>query len=137
VELADTSAWTVRRRDPDLNRRFLERMADGVIATCPMVMMELLWTARDADELAIMRVGLEALPQIPIHEPVWRRAIEVLELLAGDGPLHHRRVTPPDLLIAAAAERAGVAVLHYDRAFELIADTTGQSVRSIAPLGSL
>jgi hypothetical protein len=46
-------------------------------------------------------------------------------------------VPPQDLLIAAAAESAGVPVLHYDRHFELIAEVTGQPVRAIAPLGSL
>ena len=43
----------------------------------------------------------------------------------------------PDLLIAAAAERAELAVLHYDRHFELIAEVTGQPVRALAPLGSI
>jgi predicted nucleic acid-binding protein len=43
----------------------------------------------------------------------------------------------PDLLIAAAAEFAGMPVSHYDRDFELIAEVTGQPVRAIAPLGSL
>ena len=53
------------------------------------------------------------------------------------GPLHHRQVALPDLLVAAAAERAEIPVLHYDRHFELIASITGQPVRAIAPLGSL
>ncbi len=68
---------------------------------------------------------------------VWRRATDVFQLLAEEGPLHHRRVGLPDLLIAAAAELAELAVLHYDRDFELIASVTGQPVRSIAPLGTL
>ena len=68
---------------------------------------------------------------------VWRRATDVFERLAELGPLHHRRFTLPDILIAAAAELAEVPVLHYDRDFELIAEVTGQPVRAIAPLGSL
>ena len=75
--------------------------------------------------------------ELPIAEPAWRRATDVFERLAEAGPLHHRRVAIPDLLIAAAAELAGVAVCHYDRDFELIAEVTGQPVRTIAPLGSL
>ena len=59
------------------------------------------------------------------------------QLLAERGPLHHREVGLPDLLIAAAAELAELPVLHYDRDFELIAAVTGQPVRAIAPLGSL
>jgi predicted nucleic acid-binding protein len=42
-----------------------------------------------------------------------------------------------DLLVAAAAELAGVPVCHYDRHFEVIAEVTGQPVRAIAPLGTL
>jgi predicted nucleic acid-binding protein len=68
---------------------------------------------------------------------VWRRATDVFELLAEQGPLHHRQVGLPDLLIAAAAELAELPVLHYDRDFDVIAAVTGQPVRAIAPLGSL
>ena len=42
-----------------------------------------------------------------------------------------------DLLIAAAAEAAGLVVLHYDRDFELIADVTHQPVEWIVPAGSV
>jgi predicted nucleic acid-binding protein len=40
-------------------------------------------------------------------------------------------------LIAAAAERAEVPVLHYDEDFDRIAAVTGQATRWIAPRGSL
>jgi predicted nucleic acid-binding protein len=46
-------------------------------------------------------------------------------------------VKHPDLLIAAAAEAAGVAVVHYDEDYDRIADVTGQETRWIAPRGSL
>ncbi len=68
---------------------------------------------------------------------MWSRAFDVFEALAEHGPLHHRQVPFLDLLVAAAAERAQLPVLHYDRHFELIAEVTGQPVRAIAPLGSL
>jgi predicted nucleic acid-binding protein len=51
--------------------------------------------------------------------------------------LRHRQVKIPDLLVAAAAEQAGVGVCHYDGDFDAIAEVTGQEVRAIAPLGSL
>ena len=102
-----------------------------------MVRLELLRTTRDRASLALMRDDLSALRDVGMGERVWRRATDVLELLAEAGPLHHRRVALPDLLIAAAAELAELPVLHYDRDFELIAEVTGQPVRPIAPLGSL
>lgn len=102
-----------------------------------MVRLELLWSARDAPHAARIRSGLDALREAPMGERVWRRATDVLELLAERGPLHHREVGLPDLLIAAAAELAELPVLHYDRDFDVIAAVTGQPVRTIAPLGSL
>ncbi len=83
------------------------------------------------------REQLEALPSVSIGPRVWRRALDVYEHFARQGPLHHRRVRWPDLLVAAAAERAEIPVLHYDSHFELIAEVTGQPVLAIAPLGSL
>ena len=57
------------------------------------------------------------------------RAVEVQMLLADQG--RHRAPGIPDLLIAAAAERAGHTVLHLDRDFELIAEMTSQPVERV------
>jgi len=38
----------------------------------------------------------------------------------------YRAPSVPDLIIAAAAELAGLTVLHLDKDFELIAEITGQ-----------
>lgn len=137
MELADTSAWTSKDRDPVVARDFARRARRGEVATCDMVRMEILVTARDADELAAWRRYLGRLPDCPIGPPQWQRALDVMQALADRGPLHHRQVKLPDLLIAAAAERAEMTLVHYDRHFELIAEVTGQPVRVIAPLGSL
>jgi len=137
TELADTSAWTNRGRDDAVRDDFDARLNAGTIATCELVRLELLWTSRDHEDFVVMRDKLGSLREIGIGSRVWRRATDVFEQLAAAGPLHHRRVTLPDLLVAAAAELAEVPVLHYDRDFELIAGVTGQPVRAIAPLGSL
>jgi predicted nucleic acid-binding protein len=137
VELADTSAWALRARDAAVRREFDELLVRRAIATCDMVRFELLWSARDARDLAELREELDELRDAPIAKRDWQRALDVFESLARQGPLHHRRMRAPDLLIAAAAERAELAVLHYDRHFELIAEVTGQPVRALAPLGSL
>jgi len=60
----------------------------------------------------------------------------VYEEPAKQGGMHHRRVQHADLLIAAAAEAAGVKLLHYDRDYEAIAAVTGQPMPWIAPKGS-
>jgi predicted nucleic acid-binding protein len=46
-------------------------------------------------------------------------------------------VTIPDLLIAVAAEAAGLTVLHYFSGFDRIAEVTGQPVVWIVPSGSV
>ena len=53
-----------------------------------------------------------------------------MQLLLADRGLH-RAPAVPDLLIAAAAELAGLRVLHVDEDFELIASVTGQDVERL------
>lgn len=137
IELADTSAWTNRTKDASVLVDFNVGLDEGAIATCSMVRLELLRTSVDHTDFVELKDELASLREVPMGDRVWRRAIDVLELLAEAGPLHHRRVALPDLLIAAAAELAELPVLHYDRDFELIAEVTGQPVRALAPLGSL
>jgi hypothetical protein len=63
-----------------------------------------------------------------------RRARQVQRLLASRSQ-RGRKV--PDLLIAAAAEAAGLTLLHYDNDFELIAKVTGQTCQWVVPAGSI
>ena len=137
MELADTSAWSNRHKAPDIRAAFDQRLSGGEIATCELVEMELLWTARDHSDFVALRSELEAIPRVAISRRVWSRATDVFETLSEMGPLHHRQVQIADLLIAAAAELAEIPVCHYDADFETIAAVTGQPVRAIAALGSL
>jgi predicted nucleic acid-binding protein len=137
IGLADTSAWTWKHRDAAVAAEFDQALVNRLIAICDVVRFEVLYTTRDASSFVSVREDLEALRNIAIGERVWRRALDVFELFALQGPLHHRRIRWEDLLVAAAAERAEVPVLHYDRHFELIGEVTGQEMRAIAPLGSL
>jgi len=136
-QLADTSAWTASRRGPEVRSVFGELLEAGAIACCDPVECELLLEAQDGTELARRRAELAHLRRCPTSEREWRRALDVMHSLADRGPLHHRQVPIIDLLVAAAAERAEVSVLHYDAHFDLIAEVTGQPVRAIAPLGTL
>jgi len=137
VELADTSAWTNLGKHEAVDAGFERLVEAGQIATCDMVKFELLWSAQDQASLKFARLRLDNLVHCPIDADVWARALDIFEALAARGPLHHRQVPIPDVLIAAAAEVAGLPVCHYDAHFELIAEVTGQTVRAIAPLGSL
>jgi predicted nucleic acid-binding protein len=94
-------------------------------------------SARTIGEYDASLEGMYDLRDFPIRRREWDRAADVMRALLERGPLHHRSVQLPDLLIAAAAESADVPVLHYDRHFELIAQVTGQPLRALAPIGSL
>lgn len=138
MQLADTSAWVWTRAVGGEPRvAFDEDLVEGQIATCDMVRLELLYSARNATEFTSLRDELDALPNCPIGTEQWERALEVYEQLAHQGDLHHRAVRHPDLLIAAAAEAAGIPVLHYDQDYDRIAGITGQDVRWLAPRGTL
>ncbi len=63
-----------------------------------------------------------------------RRARQVQRLLASRSQ-RGRKV--PDLLIAAAAEQAGLTLLHYDADFDLIAKVTGQRCEWVVPAGTV
>ena len=81
MELADTSAWTNREKSADTDDDFSTRLLADEIATCPIVVMELLWTTQDPGEFDEFRADLRALPQIAITGGVWERALCELEHL--------------------------------------------------------
>jgi predicted nucleic acid-binding protein len=108
------------------------RIERGLVRITTVTLLEVGYSARDVAQL---RAGLAAPPiaSMPVEYVTPRsedRALEVLILLAGRG--HHRAPSIPDLLIAAIAESAGLAVLHDDKDFELIAELTGQPLERLA-----
>lgn len=129
--------WTWSRRVPDLFEEFHADVDLGVVATCHPVVMELLYSARSSSEFRVMRSHLALLPTCLIGPPQWDRALEIYGLLADQGPLHQRQVGHADLLIAAAAESAGIPVIHYDGDFDLITEVSGIDTRWVRPRGSL
>jgi hypothetical protein len=135
--LADTSVWSWARRNRLVHDELRALADDGRLATCGPVMLELLYSARNPREYADARADLAALPQCPINQPEWDRAFHVYDALAAQGALHQRQVSHPDLLIAAAAESAGIPVLHYDEDYDRIEAITGQAMQWVRPRGSL
>ncbi len=129
--------WAWSRRVPDLFDEFHEQVDAGAIATCHPVILELLYSARGHDEFLRLRGELGVLVTCPIGPAQWDRAVAVYDLLAAQGPRHQRQVGHADLLIAAAAEAAGVPVLHYDEDFDRIAGVSGIATRWVRPRGSL
>jgi predicted nucleic acid-binding protein len=132
--LADKSVWA-RLTQPEV-RDALDRLAiREEIATCGVVDLEVLFSARSAADHARAVAHRMALPRLTMPDALWERAIEVQGHLARRGK--HRAASIPDLLIAATAEHHGATVLHYDADFELIAAVTGQATRWVVPRGSV
>ena len=137
--LADTTAWSWKQRQayPELRESFNQRLIAGEIATCDMVRLEILYSARTPGEFGELLEDLDALPGIEMDARTWSRALDVYSELGAKRGRRQRSVKHPDLLIAAAAELEGVAVLHYDHDYEIIAAITGQPTEWLAPKGSL
>ncbi|WP_432139214.1 MULTISPECIES: PIN domain nuclease [unclassified Streptomyces] len=107
-----------------------DRIAVGLVAICDLTELEVLYSARSSANRARLKAALDAhYVWCPMPDGIYRRSRVVQEQLTAKG--EHRSAGPVDLLIAAAAEEAGLTLLHYDRDFETIARTTGQQVRTI------
>lgn len=133
--IADKSVL-VHLRNTDVADRLTPLIMAGEVATCGIVELEILFSARSERDLVdTRRERVRAYPRVPMEEADFVRAEDVMTLLARKG--HHRAVSLPDLLIAAVAERADLVVLHYDADFDLVASVTGQKVEWVAAKGSL
>ncbi len=132
----DTSSWhhSTHHEVARIWTRHLERDQLGI---CDQVRLEILWSARSAEDYESLSEELAALRPIATDVSTFARALEIQRRLARVGGLHHRSVKIADLLIAAAAEAAQAVVLHYDADYERIAKITRQPVEWIAPRGSL
>lgn len=136
MELADTSVWGKSHR-PTVGGWFDFALENGDIAVCDMVVMEVLTSARDGRDFRRLEEALGYCPWFPVEAIDWVEARRVYRSLADQGPLHHRAVKIPDLLIAAVAARNDLVVVHYDEDFDRIAAVTGQPVRWVVARGSL
>jgi predicted nucleic acid-binding protein len=107
----------------------------GEAATCAVVDLEVLFSARSYDDhREILRRRKLAYERIPINDDVFDRAMEIQAELARTG---RHRIPIPDLLIAAASESADLTVLHYDTDFDAIAEVTRQRTEWVVPRGSV
>ncbi len=107
----------------------------GRVATCSLLDLEVLYSAPNAASHAETRHERTLFPRVPCGDDEVERAIEVQAELADHG--RHRGVPITDLVIAAAAEHAGLILLHYDHDFDVIAEITGQPTEWVVPRGTV
>lgn len=134
THLADTSALARLHHD-DVLARVGPMFMGGRVATCAMVDLEVLFSARTGGDHAEIFHERALYPRVACGDDAFDRAIEVQGALARRGA--HRGVAVADLIIAAAAEQAGLIVLHYDHDFDLISEVTDQPTEWVVPRGTV
>lgn len=108
-----------------------ERIERGLIRISTVTRLEVGFSARSTTDHRNL-LGEPPLASMPVEyltPKIEDRAVEIQTFLAARG--QHRSPSIPDLLIAATAELAELAVLHLDKDFELIAELTGQPVERL------
>ena len=129
MELADTSALILARRDASAADWLRNGILANAIAICDQVVLEFLRGARNSGEFLAFEETLAAFPWLRIEPVDWDRARDVYRALASVTGGYQQSVPIPDALIAAVAERHHVTVVHFDRDFDRIAAITGQDCR--------
>jgi predicted nucleic acid-binding protein len=133
--LVDKSALARRTTRPEVREALDPLLLKGEVATCGIVDLEFLYSASSPRIYSATAATLHSMPRAPLDEECVNRALEVQGMLAERS--QHRAVPLPDLLVAACAELAGLAVLHYDADFDRIAKLTEQRAQWVVPRGSV
>lgn len=135
--LFDTGVWTWARdrRFPQLASWFNAEVAAGHVLVCDLVILELIRLTPNEQRAREVATPLDAFGSVAMPADLWTRAHELQTLFSANGD--HRRVPPVDLLIGAAAEKAGVPIVHYDHDYERIASVSELQHHWLAPVGSL
>ena len=131
--LADKSVWA-RLSQPAVRVAIAQNVDRGLIGTCPIIDLEILYSARNGPAHEHFRAQRVAFEYFPMTDEIARRAIDVQGLLAQRS--QHRSVSIPDLIVAATAERYSLTVLHYDGDYDRVAAVTGQPTEWVVPPGT-
>ncbi|MDQ3575040.1 MAG: hypothetical protein M3378_02745 [Actinomycetota bacterium] len=132
--LGDTSALA-RISQPKVAVRLGPLLESGLVARCTPTDLEAGFSSTSPASHATMRQERAAWPFVAMDQTVLGRAVEVQDALAVRSRQRGAKIA--DLLIAAAAEAAGLVVLHYDHDFDVIAELTHQPVEWIVPVGTV
>jgi predicted nucleic acid-binding protein len=126
--LPDTSVWA-RTAQPAVADELGDAIDEERVAIVLPVALELLSSARDAADYALLAQDYDALQRVELTPSIERRSREIQAVLAWRG--YHRGPSPTDLIAAAAAESVGAELWHCDRHFDLIGEVTGQAIRRV------
>lgn len=111
----------------------VDALGEG-LARPTIVDLEIGYSARNGAEWDRLSAALASLGRVATTAAHVERALQVQRMLA-ERSQRGRKI--PDLLVAAAAEDAGLTIVHYDADFDLIAGVTGQATQWVVPAGSV
>jgi len=125
--LLDKSAHELARRDPEARRVFETMAITGVLATCAIVELEVLYSARNPADCRRLKTYLrEQCVWLETSDDTLSAAVDLQESMLAVG-MHRKPI--PDLIIASVAQDHDAIVVHYDRDFDDIA-TVATSLRT-------
>jgi predicted nucleic acid-binding protein len=131
--LADKSAWEQARYDSQASQRISELRDNQQLAVCVISLAEMLYSARNAREIAQARIEMSSLSFLEFTLAAQQQVADTMAALALKG---RHRTSIPDLLLAAIAHIHNAVILHYDSDYERIAEVTGQQHEWIIPRGT-
>ena len=115
--LVDSSVWiSFFRGTGDLPGGFVKLLQTGQLATCGIVMAELLAGVRSPSERKSIEAGLAALDYLETSQSTWILVGETLAGLRRTG----RTIPVSDVILAALAIQNDCSVLTFDRHFSYI-----------------
>lgn len=134
--LLDTSALVRVLRDAEIRAAWDQQITAGLVAVCPVVELEFLFTARSArDRSELVALLGTVFGWVDTPERAFARAGEVQQQLTERGT--HRSAGMADLLVASTAELHQLTLVHYDHDFLHIAAVSAQRVAWVAPPGTV
>jgi predicted nucleic acid-binding protein len=128
--LIDTSVWVpfLRKSPSPVVKDEVDRLlAENRSATFSMIRLELLGGTKSLSDFTRLKSRLDALHQLPVDGFTWEMAAEIAFKLRQRGKI----IPYTDILIGSAAILADILLLHADSHFDLMAEDTDLSVRSL------
>jgi predicted nucleic acid-binding protein len=131
--LLDKSAHELARRDPEARRRFESLAVTGLLATCAIIELEILYSARNPVDYRRLKTYLrEQCVWLETTDSTLAEAVDLQEAMLVAG-MHRKPI--PDLIISAVARAHDAVLVHYDRDFDdIVTVATGLRARWIVPL---
>lgn len=129
--MIDKSAIMRLARSPDA-ATWAARIERGLVRITTVTRLEVGFSARNGDDARALFAcpPIASMPVEYLTPAIEDRVVQVQLQLADRGM--HRAPSVPDLIVAAAAELAGLTVLHNDKDFDLVAGVTGQPVERLS-----